>query len=287
MGDAETQKTGRQYKDTVFRALFSDSARFLELYNAVTDGNIPADTAITPCPLNPLLARFNDLAALIGTQLVVFFEHQSTISYNMPLRLLSYVTDILYQQIVDRDKLYGSTRLPIPTPKFYILYNGEQELKDRVMRLSDSFIEKDAEPSLELVAKVVNINFGSGETALNRSASLKGYSFLIAEIQENIQSGMTRDNAIIAAIETCIDQNVLRAFLKSHYWEVVKMLNYEYDAEADRRIQRQEGRKEGQIEGRIEDRCEMIKLMVEIQQGNISVEEALRIARESAPLMNN
>ena len=105
MENTNAQKSGRQFKDTLFRTLFSDSKNFLELYNAIADKHFPGDTDVTLCPSNDLLAKFNDLAACIENQLVVFFEHQSTISRNMPLRLLSYVTDILYLHIVDRDKL--------------------------------------------------------------------------------------------------------------------------------------------------------------------------------------
>jgi len=120
MEHISTQKTGRTYKDTLFRTIFGDSRNFLELYNAVANEHYPADTIVTPCPSNDLLAKFNDLAACIGDQLIVFFEHQSTISKNMPLRLLSYVTDILHLHIVDKDRLYGNTQVKIPTPKFYV-----------------------------------------------------------------------------------------------------------------------------------------------------------------------
>ena len=125
---ANAQKLTLQHKDTLFRTLFSDSKNFLELYNAVSDENLPDDTEVTPYPTNELLAKFNDLAAGIGNQLVVFFEHQSTPSPNMPLRLLSYVADILYLHIVDKAKLYGTERVMVPTPRFYVLYNGEQNL---------------------------------------------------------------------------------------------------------------------------------------------------------------
>ena len=120
MDNFTSQKSGRQYKDTLFRTLFGESKKFLELYNAVADEHYPDDTIVTPCPSNDLLAKFNDLAACIGNQLIVFFEHQSTVSSNMPLRLLSYVTDILYLHIVDKDKLYSNTQVMIPSPKFYV-----------------------------------------------------------------------------------------------------------------------------------------------------------------------
>ena len=254
MGDMTKQKTGRQFKDTLFRALFDDSERFLELYNAVANEHYPADTIITPCPSNDLLAKFNDLAACIGDQLVVFFEHQSTISKNMPLRLLSYVTDILYLHIVDRDKLYGKTQLMIPTPKFYVLYNGQQRLDTSVVKLSDAYISHDPDPAMEITAKIVDINLSSGETALDRSVTLHGYSLFIEKIRGYQLAGMTRDKAIVTAINECIKENILTEFLTEHYTEVIKMLNWEYDPEVERRVLDEEAREEGLKRGLEEGR---------------------------------
>jgi len=205
MKNPESQKSGRQYKDTLFRTLFGDRKHFLELYNAVANEHFPEDTVVTPFPSNSLLAKFNDLAACIDNQLVVFFEHQSTMSTNMPLRLLSYVSDILHLYVVDRDALYGPDQVTIPTPKFYVLYNGKQKLKQSEIRLSDAFRTFDPEPSLELIAKIIDINADSNEDALSRSAHLHGYSLLIDNIRRNLSTGMTRDMAISTAIDTCID----------------------------------------------------------------------------------
>jgi hypothetical protein len=139
----------------------------------------------------------------------------------------------------------------IPAPLIFVLYNGKKHLGSRVLRLSDAYMKADAanakpdaEPALELTAKVVDINYGSGAPALERSPSLSGYSYLIAVIRKNIQSGMTRDEAIVAAIDLCIKEGVLTEFLRAHYQEVIKMLNYEYDAEAERRVLREEARQE-------------------------------------------
>ena len=111
-----------------------------------------------------------------------------------------------------------------------------------------------------------------GDIALDRSASLHGYSFLVAEIRNNIRGGMTRDDAIIAAIELCIRQDVLKTFLKDHFEEVIKMLNYEYDAEAEKRIIRQEGRSEGRQEG--------VDILAKFLKDGLPVDEALEKARK-------
>ena len=271
MESISSQKIGRQYKDTLFRSLFGESKSFLELYNAVADEHFPYDTEVRPCPSNDLLAKFNDLAACIGDQLVVFFEHQSTISKNMPLRLLSYVTDILNLHIVDKDKLYGNTQVMIPKPKFYILYNGEQKLGSRVMKLSEAFRTQDSEPALELTAQVIDINLNSGDVALNRSTTLQGYSFLIEEIRRNQLSGLNRDKAIIKAIDSCIAQDILTEFLNEHYLEVKKMLNWEYDADAERRVLTEEAIQQGLQQGQ-QQGAEMIVKMV---KEGIPIDEAL------------
>ena len=244
------QKTNREYKDTLFRTLFGDRKYFLELYNAVANENYPADTPVIPCPSNELLAKFNDIAACIGNQLIVFFEHQSTHSVNMPLRLLSYATEMLSLYIIDKDKLYGNALVKIPTPKFYVVYNGVQDICVNELKLSDAFIINDSKPTLELIAKVVNINPDSGESALNRSATLQGYSNLINEIRNNQKKGMSKDKAIVTAIDLCIEQGILKEFLTEHYQGVSKMLNWEYDANAERRVIRQEAHAEGKAEGK-------------------------------------
>jgi len=271
MENLASQKSGRQYKDTLFRTLFGDSKKFLELYNAVADKHYPEDTIVIPCPSNDLLAKYNDLAACIGNQLVVFFEHQSTLSSNMPLRLLSYVTDILYLHIIDRDRLYSNTQVMIPSPKFYVLYNGEQKLTCNEMRLSDAFRVRDSEPMMELVAKIIDINHGSGKLVLNRSTTLQGYSFLIDVVRKNQLHGMTRDKAIAEAIDSCIESGVLAEFLTEHYQEVSKMLNWEYDADAERRVLTEEAMQQGIQQG-MQQGAELVANLV---KNGISVDEAL------------
>ena len=62
-------------------------------------------------------------------------------------------------------------------------------------------------------------------------------------------SDMTRDKAIVTAIDTCIDLDVLTEFLTEHYAEVSKMLNWEYDAEAEKRVITEEAIEQGRQEG--------------------------------------
>ena len=57
------------------------------------------------------------------------------------------------------------------------------------------------------------------------------------------------------------------------------MLNFEYDAEAERRVLMKEGRQEGLQEGLQEGRNEIIALLERIKLGDISLEDALSKAK--------
>ena len=252
----ETQITNRQYKDTLFRALFKDKKRFIELYNAIANEHYSENAEIKPCPTNPVMAMFNDLAFIVESKLIVMCEHQSTINPNMPLRFLFYISDVLRTYTLKKDNLYRRTLVQIPAPEFFVLYNGKQKLSAHIMRLSDAFLLKDREYTLNLTVKVININYDSGEAAVSQSITLSGYSYLIAEVDKNISNGMTRDEAVVNAINACIAQGILADFLKENFEEVVDMLTFEYDQEVERRAMRldgiQEGRQEGLQKGRQE-----------------------------------
>ncbi|MCL2819422.1 MAG: hypothetical protein FWD38_01100 [Oscillospiraceae bacterium] len=271
MDNSLTQKSGREYKDTLFRTLFSDSKRFLELYNAVANEQLPDTTLVTTFESNEILAKYNDLAACIDNQLIIFFEHQSTLSANMPLRLLSYITDILYLHVLDRNKLYNTAQVKIPAPKFYILYNGKQKLTINKIKLSDAFLVQNVNPSMELIAEIININLGSGDNSLNRSLTLQGYAYLIEEIRKNQSNGMSRDIAIVTAIDLCINTGVLSDFLTEHYLEVSMMLNWEYDAEAEKRVLRESALEEGIQQGK----QETIEQFNELLKEGLSLSDAL------------
>jgi hypothetical protein len=77
----------------------------------------------------------------------------------MPLRILPYISDTIYTQIIDSDSLYGKKLVKIPTPQFYILYNGTEPLDETVLKLSDSFRAEASEFSIELKVKIIDINY--------------------------------------------------------------------------------------------------------------------------------
>lgn len=104
----------RNYKDTVFRMLFSDKKNLLSLYNAVNsrDYTNPDDLEIVTLENAIYMGIKNDLAFIIDTNLYLY-EHQSTYNPNMPLRDLFYISSE-YQKMLDQKSLYSSSLQKIP-----------------------------------------------------------------------------------------------------------------------------------------------------------------------------
>lgn len=246
-------KTYRLYKDNVFQLLFHDKERLLELYNALEDGNLTDTSAITVETLSAALYNrlINDLAFRVNDECLILTEHQSTRSENLPARNLLYLAR-LYEGILNLDRLHDRRLYQIPTPKFYVLYNGlESAAPVEQFRLSDSFLCKDSPPMLELTVKMINININSltPNPILDKSPTLRQYGVLVQRVRENLMSGMLRDQAIEKAILDCISDNVLTDFLKKHGSEVANQMFREYTEEDIIRIRTREAREIGWEEG--------------------------------------
>ena len=116
-----------QYKDAVFRSYFKDKHRVLSLYRAVSGDNSLTEDDIELNDLAEALVngKRNDVSFISGNKLIVLIEHQSTINYNMPLRFLSYLSKF-YNKLTSSKATYNKERIPLPSPQFYVFYNGRE-----------------------------------------------------------------------------------------------------------------------------------------------------------------
>ncbi len=245
----ETVKTNRQYKNSVFTLLFSEKENLLELYNAVSGESYPENTEIEIITLSDVLfmEQLNDIAFVLENKLVVLIEHQSTVNENMPLRMLQYMGKE-YQAITNKKDLYKKQLVEIPTPEFIVLYNGKEEYPDfKELKLSDAFKSKKERYSLELIVQVYNINKGRNAKMASRSPSLNGYSELVDEVENNCKS-MSREDAIKAAIKTCISRGIFVDFLTKHGSEVENMLLTDWNLKDALEVEREEGKTEGVVQ---------------------------------------
>ena len=116
--------------------------------------------------------------------------------------------------------------------------------------MSDAYIVKDGEPSLELKVKVINIRPEEHHEILEKCQVLKEYSQFMEIVQNYQISG--EEEPYKKAIKECIEKGILADYLMRKGSEVVNMLLDEYDYETDIEVQREEAREEGRKQGREE-----------------------------------
>jgi predicted transposase YdaD len=270
-----------KYKDSVFSRLFSDPETLRELYSAIEGIPLNPDARISINTLSNVLfmEQYNDVSFTIDNKLVILIEHQSTINPNMPVRLLLYIARV-YEKIIERKKLYSETALALPRPEFIVLFNGTSSCPDvQTLRLSDCFVplgglKPETIPSLDLTAKVYNINTGHNEDIAKHCEKLRGYSTFIDKVREyrNGQK-MPLDDAMKEAIEYCIGHNILSSFLLENSAEVVNMLLTEWNIDEAKEVWQEEAAAKAREKALQEGRQEGQGRVLELFKQGYSVEE--------------
>ena len=241
----------RNHKDSTFCLLFSEPARAIELYNAVTGENLPPDTELTYTTLaNALyIDRNNDLGFVIQKRHLVMSECQSTINWNIPMRCLGYVSRSL-ENLAGKEGLYGSKLVKFPVPEFYLFYVGNETWNTKTLKLSDSFQAPPKENSLELVVNFVNLNYNVDNEILQRSPSLLGYSKLLHYIKTAAKdNGGDLKSAIDTSVKQCMEEGLIEDFLRKHSREVTGMLFNEITVEEFAEIRAREAYEDGEKSG--------------------------------------
>lgn len=242
----------RRYKDVLFRRLFRDKQDLLNLYNALNDSTYqnPSELEVVTMEDVIFMKMKNDLSFIIGSHLNLY-EHQSTWNPNMPLRGLLYFAQQFEGLLGAReDDIYGKNRIELPTPEYIVFYHGNDMRSDsQILYLSDSFPEGQGSGCLECRCKVLNINRGCNQQLMERCHRLWEYSELISEVEENIQKGMQREEAVQTAIDECIKKGILADILLVEKAEVLHMLLTEYDEKKHLKNTFREGWEEGREEG--------------------------------------
>ena len=241
----------RNHKDSTFCLLFSEPARAIELYNAVTGENLPPDTELTYTTLaNALyIDRNNDLGFVIQKRHLVMSECQSTINWNIPMRCLGYVSRSL-ENLSGKEGLYGSKLVKFPAPEFYLFYVGNETWNTKTLKLSDSFQAPPKENSLELVVNFVNLEYNTDSEILQRSPSLLGYSKLLHYIKTAAkENGGDLKSAIDTSVKQCMEEGLIEDFLRKHSREVTGMLFNEITVEEFAEIRAREAYEDGEKSG--------------------------------------
>lgn len=234
----------RTYKDSLFRDIFHDEVRLAELSTGLLGESVDSsDIQLTTLDWTFFTGIRNDVGFLVKDCHIVLLEHQSTLNKNMPLRLLMYIAE-LYRQYIDDDAVYRLARIPLPAPRFYVLYNGEEEMPGRwTQHLSDAFGGRLGD--IELTVEVININEAKGDAILTKSRALKAYSAFVAKARQLVKDGASLEMAVRQGIRFCLENNYLEEyFRKKQTEEVFDMLNFVWDQERALKVRAEEAAEE-------------------------------------------
>ncbi|MCR5795621.1 MAG: hypothetical protein K6G61_09815 [Solobacterium sp.] len=254
-------KTNREYKSRLFSKYFSDPANrkhLLSLYNAVNHTTYTDEKKIRINTIRTVLYHgfHNDLSFLFGSTMNLY-EHQSTVSQNMPFRDLLYSSHV-YGPYAEkhRRQIYGSALLRIPRPQYCVFYNGQQDMPEIwESRLSEAY-ESAGDVTAEIVVTHFNINWGKGYRILEDCPALKGYAWFVERTRVKMKDGKTSEEAVREAILEMPDEYEIKEYLKKLKEEQMLSLFEEFDDEAYIAAVREDGRNEGRAEGKEEGRSE-------------------------------
>ena len=257
----------KKYKDRLFRNIFSDEKnkdKLLDLYNALngTEYTDPSDLEITTIDDVIYMGMKNDTSFLLDSRMSLY-EQQSTFNPNMPLRGLIYFSK-LYDKYIKRNKynIFSSKLVKIPTPQYYVFYNGTKDYPDRMeLKLSDAF-QKEGCSGFEWTAIMLNINYGRNKKLLDNCKILRDYAILIDRIRKYQKICVDMEEAVDRAVDECINEKILSDFLLEHKAEVLNMVLTEYNEEETMQMLKEEARADGLAEGRAEGRIDTLISLV-------------------------
>ena len=225
-----------KYKDNVFCMLYREKENLLDLYNALRGSNYTNvdDLQVTTLNGGSYMKYKNDASFVLNMSLYMF-EQQSSKNENMPLRFLHYLSDV-YREMFSNDVLHRRSMIKIPVPHFVTFYNGLEKWieEEEEIKLSDMYEIPVDNPQLELKVRVININRDAD--ILSKCETLRGYMTFVnkARCKTQVEKKDVKQ-AVLEAIDECMEENILVDFFEKHREEVVEVSIYDYDEEKVRK----------------------------------------------------
>ena len=250
----ESVSINRTYKDRLFKIIFEDKKELLSLYNALTGKNYqnPDELEINTIDDVIYMHLKNDMSFILDDWQNLF-EQQSTFNPNQPLRGFFYFAD-LYKVKYFGKKIYSTRLLKIPTPQYIVFYNGTTNMPDKKeLRLSDAFQQPTEQPDIEVIAHMLNINYGHNKELMERCRKLKEYAQFIDIIRHYLRENKqwSNEQAISKAIDDCIQNNILRDILQKERLRVMASILSEFDEVGYKEMIQDEAIEDGEIRGSI------------------------------------
>ena len=252
-------------KDSVFRDLFQIPKYSLEIYQELhpDDKDVTEDDIDNVTIENILTDQmYNDLGMVVRGMLIILIEAQSTWTMNIIIRILLYLAHSWNRYIEDtKQNRYGSTKLKLPKPEFYVIYTGERREHQRLISLSEEFFNGCSE-FLE-----VNVHVLYGDES--EKGIIKQYVDFTKVYNDQLKIYGRTKKAVLETIRICRDKDILKEYLDGREKEVIDIMTSLFDQEKAvemygyerERKGHAEGRAEGRVEGHTEERRRNIKTL--------------------------
>ena len=158
-------------------------------------------------------------------------------------------------------EIFGTRKMMIPPPCFYVLYLGKKDAPAvETVRLSGHYTEEAPENSIEIVVKIYNICYNENKEILHKSRTLREYSQFIDYVNQNLDKGMTLEDAVEITVKRAKSEGILVDFLNRYGTEVAGMLRG-ITVEEYGEVMKKEGFEDGKAEGLAEGKLEMARTM--------------------------
>lgn len=247
-GVMKLTEANRLYKDRVFKFIFGNPENkewTLSLYNAVNGSNYsnPDDIQFNTIEDAVYMSMKNDVSFIILDEMNLW-EHQSSFNPNMPMRFLTYGTQ-LYEKYTATSGYYKFSRKlqRLPKPHCICFYNGtEEQPEQQVLKLSDAF---GGEGDIEVKVKMLNVNYGKNRELMETCQPLREYAWLVDRVREHQRVLQNLEAAVDASINEMPDGFVIRTLIEAHRAGVKKMFLTEYDEEKMKEQERKEAFADG------------------------------------------
>lgn len=204
----------RKGKDSIFLNLFHIPKYTLELVKTLHPELNVVETDVERVSLQSVLVTkpYNDLGIIVKDKLLILVEAQSTWSVNILIRILLYwaMTYHEYLKKTPQWNLYGSGKIFLPKPEFYVIYTGKIKNCPKELSLAEEFFDGDA--TADLRVKIL--------TEAGKENIIQQYiEFCHVFDRQTKKHGYTLQ-AVLETIKICRDENILRDYLEKQAQEV-------------------------------------------------------------------
>ena len=214
-------------KDSIFRDLFSDKKYDLQIYQALhPDDKGATEDDIDHVTIDNVITNqmYNDLGMTVRGMLLILLEAQSTWTVNIIIRILLYLAHT-WQRYIEETKQnqYGSKKLAVPRPEFYVIYTGDRKDGPEWITLSEEFFDGNAD-FLEVKVRVLYGKEGQKDIISQYVDFTKVYN-------SQVKLYGRTEKAILETIRICRDRDILKEYLESREKEVISIMKSLFDQE--------------------------------------------------------